>query len=69
MRRLLCALLLLCPMASAHPVHVRGSTTRRGTYRTPHYRTSPNHTQRDNYSAKGNLNPYTGRAGHKRVAR
>jgi hypothetical protein len=33
------------------------------------YRTSPNHTQKDNYSAKGNVNPYTGARGTKRVKR
>lgn len=52
-----------------YPVHVRGTVTRRGEYRPPHYRTPPNHTQRDNWSAKGNRNPYTGKAGHRRVKR
>lgn len=50
-------------------VHVRGTVTRRGSYRPPHYRTAPNHTQRDNWSAKGNRNPYTGKPGAKRVKR
>jgi len=31
-----------------------------------HYRSSPNSTQRDNYSTYGNTNPYTGQRGTKR---
>ena len=54
---------------SSYPVHVRGTVTRRGQYRQPHYRTPPNHTQRDNWSAKGNVNPVTGKRGSKRVKR
>lgn len=34
-----------------------------GTYVMPSYRTSPNKYKYDNYSTKGNYNPYTGRAG------
>ena len=32
-----------------------------GRYIAPHYRTSPNSTRFDNYSTKGNYNPYTGK--------
>jgi hypothetical protein len=37
------------------------------TYRyvAPHYRTSPNRTKLDNWSTKGNYNPYTGKIGTK----
>ncbi len=31
----------------------------------PHYRSSPNKTRIDNYSTKGNYNPYTGKKGYK----
>lgn len=31
----------------------------------PYIRTSPNHTKNDNYSTKGNVNPYTGEEGTK----
>ena len=31
----------------------------------PYYRTRPNETVNDNYSTKGNVNPYTGKAGTK----
>jgi len=63
--RILAALLLVSSAAFAAPVHVRPTVTKRGTYRQPHYRTAPNHTQRDNYSSKGNTNPYTGKHGSK----
>jgi hypothetical protein len=35
-----------------------------GTYVAPYYRSNPNSTVTDNYSFKGNINPYTGREGH-----
>ena len=46
---------------------VRGYTKRSsGTYVMPHRQTNPNHTKRDNYSTKGNYNPYTGKTGKKK---
>ena len=44
-------------------VHVRGYYRSNGTYVQPHYRSSPNGTVLDNYSTKGNVNPYTGKEG------
>jgi len=44
---------------------VRGSVHRNGTYVPPHRATNPNATKRDNYSSKGNVNPYTGKEGTK----
>ena len=35
-----------------------------GSYIMPHYRTSPNSTRLDNWSTRGNSNPYTGRRGY-----
>jgi len=35
----------------------------KNTYVQPHYRSSPNHSTYDNYSTKGNTNPYTGQTG------
>ncbi|MDO8430174.1 MAG: hypothetical protein Q7S73_02305 [bacterium] len=35
-----------------------------GRYVMPSYRTSPNKTKIDNYSTKGNYNPYTGKKGY-----
>lgn len=49
----------------AKDVHVKGYTRKDGTYVAPHVRTSPNKTKSDNYSTKGNMNPYTGKVGTK----
>lgn len=35
----------------------------KSSYVMPSYRTSPNKTKLDNYSTKGNYNPYTGKKG------
>jgi len=48
-------------------VHVRGYTKKDGTYVAPHTRSSPNGTKADNYSTKGNVNPYTGKQGTKNI--
>lgn len=45
------------------PVH--GYTKKDGTYVAPYQRTAPNGTQRDNWSSKPNVNPYTGKEGTK----
>lgn len=42
---------------------VRGHTTRSGRYVAPHTRTTPDRSRTNNYSTRGNTNPYTGRAG------
>ncbi|MBB5737476.1 opacity protein-like surface antigen [Xanthomonas arboricola] len=34
-----------------------------GTYVQPHYRSAANSTTLDNYSTRGNVNPYTGKIG------
>jgi hypothetical protein len=67
MKKFLLALVaasLLGPAASAQ-VHVKGYTKKDGTYVAPYYRSSPNNTKLDNYSTKGNVNPYTGKVGTK----
>ncbi|WP_298997021.1 hypothetical protein [uncultured Desulfovibrio sp.] len=45
---------------------VKGYTKKSGTYVAPHKRTAPNNTKMDNYSTKGNTNPYTGKKGTKK---
>ena len=71
MKRLfaLCFALLLCAIAIQSPAfaqtRVRGYTKRDGTYVESHRRTSPNKTERDNWSTKGNTNPDTGKKGTK----
>lgn len=47
-------------------VYHRGYTTQNGTYVAPHYQSSPNGTQFDNWGTRGNQNPYTGAYGHRR---
>lgn len=37
------------------------------TYVSSYYKTSPNNTKLDNYSTKGNYNPYTGKVGTKKI--
>ncbi len=53
----------LCQTNSRH-VHVKGHYRSDGTYVQPHYRTAPNSTNRDNFSTRPNINPYTGKPGY-----
>jgi hypothetical protein len=62
----LCA---LCAQGALADESVRGYTRQDGTYVEPHHRTAPNNTRDDNYSTRGNTNPYTGQAGTERVER
>jgi len=59
-------MLVLAMPAEAKTVRVKSyykpST---GSYVSPSYRTSPNKTKFDNYSTKGNYNPYSGKKGTK----
>jgi hypothetical protein len=61
---LLVGVLLFSASADARTTRVRGyykpST---GSYVAPHYKTTPNQTKIDNFSTKGNYNPYTGKKG------
>jgi len=44
---------------------IRGYTKSNGTYVAPSHATNPDATRNNNYSTKGNVNPYTGREGTK----
>ena len=44
---------------------VKGYTKRDGAHVAPSHATNPNGTRTDNYSHKGNVNPYTGKEGTK----
>ena len=44
---------------------VRGYSKKNGTYVMPYYKSSGNSYKFDNYSSKGNYNPYTGKKGYK----
>lgn len=42
---------------------VRGHTTKSGHYVAPHRRTTPDKSEKNNYAAKGNVNPTNGKVG------
>jgi len=42
---------------------VQGYTNQNGSYVQPHMQTNPNNTTIDNWSTRGNTNPYTGQPG------
>jgi hypothetical protein len=63
MKLFLAALALIFATAALADTHVKGYYKKNGTYVEPHYRSSPNGTTNDNYSTKGNVNPYTGQEG------
>lgn len=44
---------------------VNGYQKSNGTYVQGHYKTDSNNTRNDNYSTRGNVNPYTGSQGYK----
>lgn len=60
---ILSALLAVSAAASADEF-VNGYMRGDGTYVQPHFRSSPNSTSFDNYSTRGNVNPYTGSRGY-----
>ena len=43
---------------------VKGYIRKDGTYIKTHKRTNPNYTNRDNYTTKPNVNPFTGQSGY-----
>ena len=55
--------LVAVPAVAQRSHAVRGYTRRDGTYVAPHRATNPNSTKLDNWSTRGNVNPYTGREG------
>jgi hypothetical protein len=62
MRKLLLIVAALSLPAMAN-TWVNGYTKADGTYVAGHYKTDANATKLDNYSTKGNANPYTGAKG------
>jgi uncharacterized protein YgiM (DUF1202 family) len=69
MKQLFTILFFLCFLFSfaqtnSNHVYVSGYYKSNGTYVKPHYRTAPNSTNIDNFSTRGNTNPYTGLAGY-----
>lgn len=51
----------------AQDVKVKGYYRKDGTYVQPHNRSRPNKTKMDNWSTYGNVNPYTGERGTKKL--
>lgn len=52
--------------SSGSSIRVRGYTTRSGGYVSPHYRSRADRTRLNNWSTRGNINPYTGKVGTQR---
>jgi hypothetical protein len=56
------AFLLLAPNSVISGSHgVKGYIKKDGIYVAPHQQTNRNETQRDNWTSKPNVNPYTGK--------
>ena len=58
-----CTLTVLGGQSVMGQTSVRGYTRSNGTYVAPHYRSSPDGNFANNWSTKGNINPYTGNVG------
>ena len=66
MKKIIVLLLMLSVGSSVlADQYVRGYYRSNGTYVNGYHRTSPNSTRLDNYSTRGNVNPYTGQRGYK----
>jgi hypothetical protein len=60
---LLLAIAAAAPALAQSSTHVQGYMRSDGTYVQPHYRSTPDSSRYNNYSAQGNYNPYTGQTG------
>jgi uncharacterized protein YxeA len=58
---------LLSATAMSQAVHYRAYVTKKGKYVAPHVQSRPDHTKQNNYSTKGNVNPYTGKKGTRKT--
>lgn len=64
--RFILILLLISPAAIAANTSVKGHIRKNGHYVYAHNRSNKNKTKIDNYSSKGNSNPFTGKKGTKK---
>lgn len=55
--------LFAMPVCHAKSTRVHGYQKKNGHYVQSHRRTSPDKTKSNNWSTKGNVNPYTGKEG------
>lgn len=60
---LITSLFFLSVSTASADTYVNGYYRKDGTYVKPHYRSDPNGSKMDNWSTKGNVNPYTGQIG------
>ena len=60
------ALFVLASVAEG-AAKTRGYMKKNGTYVMPHYKSKRDGTRLNNYSTKGNVNPYTGKKGYKKA--
>jgi hypothetical protein len=68
MRRVMVLLLiavLFLPVLIHAQVRVDGYYRKDGTYVQPHYRSNPDGNPYNNWSTRGNVNPYTGQPGYR----
>ncbi len=74
MKKIICFLILLAVIALGSAYSQTNTSSKyqkgyikkqSGTYVQPHYKTTANKTNTDNYSTKGNTNTYTGAKGSK----
>lgn len=59
------ALLSAASFAYARDVYVNGYYRNDGTYVAPHHRSAPDGNPYNNWSHRGNVNPYTGERGYR----
>ncbi|MGP8216230.1 MAG: hypothetical protein ACLQQ4_11735 [Bacteroidia bacterium] len=59
-------LLIPCYLFGQSGTKVHSYNKKNGTHVDSYNRTKPNKTKTDNYSSKGNTNPYTGKKGYKK---
>lgn len=64
MRLLIGTLLLALSLSTSADQWVRGYTRQNGTYVAPYMRSEPDGYKANNYSTRGNTNPYTGERGY-----
>lgn len=57
------AVAVTAPVCAKESHAVRGYTRKDGTYVAPHRATNPDSTRMNNWSTRGNVNPYTGKIG------
>lgn len=70
MKRIVFLFLMVCFfVGNAEAKYVKGYRRSNGVSVSSHYRSSPNSVKFDNYSSRGNVNPYTGRRGYANPAR